>query len=77
VSDKISLIYLQRELAKSNPPVRFEIPEFTLRNELLAIPVRSHHPDFDKINQSLLELTSSDEWDAFVTRWIGPNHFSM
>jgi polar amino acid transport system substrate-binding protein len=77
VADKISLIYLQRELAKSIPPSRFEIPEFTIRNALLAIPVRTHHPDFEKINQSLLDLTSSDEWDAFVTRWLGPNHFSM
>lgn len=77
VSDKISLIYLQRKLAKSNPPARFEIPEFTIRNALLAIPVRSHHPDFEKINQSLLDLTSSSDWEAFVTRWLGPNHFSM
>ena len=77
IADKISLNYLQREFAKSMPPARFEIPEFTIRNAILAIPMRSHHPDYEKINQCLLDLTSSSDWEAFVTRWLGPNHFSM
>jgi len=77
IADKISLNYLQREFAKSMPPQRFEIPNFTIRNAILAIPVQSHHPDFQKINQSLLDLTSSSDWESFVTRWLGPNHFSM
>jgi ABC-type amino acid transport substrate-binding protein len=77
VADKISLNYLQREFAKSMPPRRFEIPNFTIRNAILAIPVRSQHPDFEKINQSLLDLTSSGDWEPFLTRWLGPNHYNM
>lgn len=74
LSDKITLRYLQREMARENPPVRFEIPEFTIRSSFLAIPVRKNHPDFNKINESLLDLTSSEEWDGLVARWIGDGH---
>ena len=74
LSDKISLRYLQRQMARENPPVHFEIPEFTIRNTFLAIPVRKNHPDFDKINESLLDLTASEGWDALLARWIGAEH---
>lgn len=74
LSDKISLRYLQREMARETPPVHFEIPQFTIRSSFLAIPVRKNHPDFDKINESLLELTSSQEWDGLIARWIGAGH---
>lgn len=76
-SDKISLLYLQRKMAHERPPVRFEIPQFTIRSSFLAIPVRKNHPDFDKINESLLELTSSVEWDGLLARWIGPDHIAL
>lgn len=77
LSDKISLSYLQRRMALENPPVHFEIPQLNIRSSFLAIPVRKGHPDFDKINQSLLELTSSAEWDSLIARWVGPNHISL
>ena len=77
VADKISLMFLQRQFAKENPAQRFEIPDFSIRNSLLAIPVRSNHPDYSKINQCLLDLTSSNDWVPLVNRWIGQGHFSL
>ncbi len=74
IADKISLNYLQRRLSQENPPVRFEIPEFTIRSAFLAIPVRQNHPDFDRINESLLNLTGSPEWEGLLTRWLGSDH---
>lgn len=77
VADKISLNYLRREFAKATPPLRFELSDFTIRNSFLAIPMRTNHPDYDKINQSLLELTASSDWAELVTRWLGPGHWSL
>ena len=77
VADKISLLYLQRQFAKASPPQKFVIPEITIRNSLMAIPVRSNHPDFEKINQSLLDLTSSNEWEALVSRWVGTSYLNL
>jgi polar amino acid transport system substrate-binding protein len=77
VADKISLLYLQRQFAKESPAKKFAIPEITIRNSLLAIPVRSNHPDFEKINQSLLDLTSSSEWEALVSRWVGTSYLKL
>jgi ABC-type amino acid transport substrate-binding protein len=77
VADKISLVFHQRQFSKEAPPMRFEIPEFSIRNSFLAIPVRSGHPDYGKINQSLLDLTSSNDWEPLVNRWIGPDHLSQ
>ncbi len=77
VADKISLTFHQRQFSKEAPPLRFEIPQFSIRNSFLAIPVRSGHPDYGKINQSLLDLTSSNDWEPLVNRWIGPGHFSQ
>ncbi len=77
VADKISLLYLQRQFTKAYPAQKFEIPEITIRNSLLAIPVRSNHPDFEKINQSLLDLTSSSEWEALVSRWVGTSDLNL
>ena len=74
VADKISLRYLQRQLAHANPPVRFEVPPFVIRSSFLAIPVRQNHPDYDRINQSLLKLTASPEWEQMLVRWIGMDH---
>jgi ABC-type amino acid transport substrate-binding protein len=71
VTDKISLDYLKPKLAKENPPVKFDVPDFKIRSSFLAIPVRSGHPDYDKINQALLNLTGSPEWDGLLARWIG------
>jgi ABC-type amino acid transport substrate-binding protein len=71
VSDKIALTYLQRQMAKETPPVRFDIPDLKIRSSFLAIPVRKDHPSFDAINESLLKLTGSSEWDGILTRWIG------
>lgn len=71
VADKISLCYLQRQMARENPPVRFEVPHFSIRSSFLAIPVRDGHPDYDRINQSLLKLTASPEWEHLLARWIG------
>ncbi|MFZ9919860.1 MAG: transporter substrate-binding domain-containing protein [Terrimicrobiaceae bacterium] len=70
VADKISLTYLQRKMAKEKPPAEFEIPDLKIRSSFLAIPVRSHHPDFEAINNCLLNLTGSPEWDAILSRWI-------
>lgn len=77
LSDKISLLYLQRKMAQEKPPVRFEISQLNIRSSFLAIPVRKGLPDFDKINESLLELTSSAEWNGLVARWIGPEHIGL
>ena len=71
VADKISLRYLQRTMARESPPVRLEVPPFSIRSSFLAIPVRDGHPDYDRINQSLLKLTASPEWEQMLTRWIG------
>ncbi len=77
VADKISLQYLQRQFAKASPAQKFVIPEITIRNSLMAIPVRSNHPDFEKINQSLLDLTSSNDWEALVSRWVGTSYLNL
>jgi ABC-type amino acid transport substrate-binding protein len=71
VADKISLRYLQRQMARENPPARFEIPPFTIRSSFLAIPVRENHPDYDRINESLLNLTASPDWQQILVRWLG------
>lgn len=77
VSDKISLLYMQRQFAKESPSLHFEVPDLTIRNAFLAIPMRSKHPDYEKINQALLDLTSSNDWEPLVARWIGPGHFTQ
>jgi ABC-type amino acid transport substrate-binding protein len=74
VADKISLRFLQRQMARENAPARFEIPAFSIRSSFLAIPVRDGHPDYDRINQSLLKLTASPEWEQMLARWIGADH---
>ncbi len=71
VADKISLRYLQRKMAREKPAVRFEVPPLTIRSSFLAIPVRQDHADYDRINQSLLKLTASPEWEQLLARWIG------
>ena len=71
VSDKISLNYLKQKMAKENPPVEFDVPEFKIRSSFLAIPVHKSHPDYDKINQALLDLTGSPEWEGLLSRWLG------
>lgn len=73
VADKNSLLYLQREMARNVPPNHFHVPAFSLREAFIAIPMRSKHPDYEKINEALLDFTSSPAWKATLTQWLGPD----
>jgi ABC-type amino acid transport substrate-binding protein len=74
VADKNTLRYMKRTLGRKDTPIRFNIADITLRDGFLAIPMRKDHPDFDKINQALLEFTSSPAWQAVINQWLGPSN---
>jgi ABC-type amino acid transport substrate-binding protein len=71
IADKNSLLYLQRQLARSQPPQHFRVPELSLRDAFIAIPFHKGHPDYDKINQALLQFTASPTWQGLLQNWLG------
>jgi ABC-type amino acid transport substrate-binding protein len=77
LADKISLHYLKRQMARENPPTHFDVPDFSVRGAFLAIPVRQNHPDYARLNESLLKLTSSPEWDGILLRWLGSDRYGL
>ena len=77
LADKISLLYLKRQMAREKPPTYFDIPDFSVQGAFLAIPVRKNHPAYDRLNESLLKLTSSPEWDGVLLRWLGSDRYGL
>lgn len=71
VGDKNTLLYFQKKFALQKPPVHFHIPRFTLSESVLAIPIRDDHPDIEKINQALLKITGSKDWQYVLSMWLG------
>jgi polar amino acid transport system substrate-binding protein len=70
--DRFTLTYLQREKRRNGKGMRIDIPKIDLRDAFIAIPLRASHPDYDTINQALLEVTSSLEWRTAIDAWLGP-----
>jgi len=71
VGDKNTLLYLQKQFGTRKPPVHFRIPKFTLRDSVLAFPIRDDHPDIEKINQAIVKITTSREWRSVLAMWLG------
>lgn len=71
VGDRYTLSYVSREFAKRRPPVRFDIPAFRLREAFLAIPVHQGRKDYKKINDAMLQFTTTEEWRELLQEWIG------
>ena len=71
VGDKNTLLYLQKQFGVRKPPVHFRIPKFTLRESVLAFPIRDDHPDMEKINGAILKITASREWRSVLSMWLG------
>jgi ABC-type amino acid transport substrate-binding protein len=71
VGDKNTLLYFQKQFGARKPPVHFLIPKFTLRESVLAFPIRDDHPDIEKINQAILKITASPEWRSVLAMWLG------
>jgi ABC-type amino acid transport substrate-binding protein len=49
------------------------IADLTLRETFIAIPVRKGQGNYEKINQALLDFTSSPSWEALLKQWTGPD----
>lgn len=71
VGDKNTLLYFQKQFGARKPPVHFHIPKFTLRESVLAFPIRNDHPDIEKINHAILNITASREWRSVLSMWLG------
>lgn len=69
--DRFSLTWLQRQQERGNARMRLEIPHIDIRDAFIAIPIRSSHPEYNTINQALLEVTSSSEWQGVIDGWLG------
>lgn len=71
VADRNTLLYYQHHKNDGDPRLRIRVADFTLRDSLIAIPIRKGQGYYEKINQSLLEFTGTPEWQAAVRNWIG------
>lgn len=71
VADRNTLLYYQRHSNTGGPRLHIRVLDFTLRDSLIAIPIRRGQGNFDKINQSLLEFTNTPGWQAALRSWIG------
>ena len=73
VADRQSLLYYQRHSGSPAPVLHMRIADLTLRETFIAIPVRKGQGNYEKINQALLDFTSSPSWEALLKQWTGPD----
>jgi ABC-type amino acid transport substrate-binding protein len=71
VADRNTLLYYQRHSKEGGPRLRIRVLDFTLRDSLIAIPIRKGQGNYEKINQSLLEFTGTPAWQTALRSWIG------
>ena len=71
VGDKICLRYLVKQWLQRTPPLRFTISSVTNENVFIAIPTRPDLPEYHAINLALLQVISTEDWQATLRRWIG------
>lgn len=71
VGDKISLRFFVSQSLARTPPIRFSIPQMSLGEVFIGIPVRPGLPEYEAINLALLQTTSAHSWQAALSRWLG------